>query len=197
MAIILPPTVVEYGPISGFGTLARPVFAVLLMSGLAACGGSGGGGVTADMLTFANQNPVLGSGGGGNGAPATTTKDANFADILNDVRRDDGAGNVRFNGRLNRAAQGHADDMLDNNYFSHTGLDGSSVEDRIRAQGYDPVAFGENIAGRQQSDEEVLRAWRDSPAHNRLLLARSVDEFGLGVAGRGADTRWVLVMAAD
>lgn len=163
---------------------------------LAGCGGSGV--PDARMLTDLDQDAVMtGGGGGNNGRPSVTDQDAAFGRMLNNVRLSDGAGVVTFNRQLNRAAQRHADDMAENNYFSHVSRDGRTVVDRIRATGYNPVAFGENIAGGQQSDAEALRAWRNSAAHDRLLKSRAVDEFGLGVAGSGNRTRWVLVMAAD
>jgi uncharacterized protein YkwD len=43
---------------------------------------------------------------------------------------------LTLSSQLGQAVQGHADDMAINNYFDHTGLNGSSVSDRVRATGY-------------------------------------------------------------
>jgi len=55
---------------------------------------------------------------------------------------------LAMNARLIQAARSHSEEMLDNNYFGHDSLDGSSPWDRITAAGYDWYAVGENIAGR-------------------------------------------------
>lgn len=53
---------------------------------------------------------------------------------------------LAFNANLNSSARSHNDDMTAAHYFSHTGSDGSTSDDRIRATGYVPGADGENIA---------------------------------------------------
>ena len=162
---------------------------------LSACGGAGIGIVTipTNDLASAAISPFQSEAAG----PAITENDANFASMLNGMRLAVDLGPVRHDERLDRAAQAHAQDMVDQNYFSHTSLDGRTVPERIAAQGYDARGWGENIAGRQQSDREALDAWINSPTHNALLNADSLDDFALGVAGRGSDTRWVLLMASE
>jgi hypothetical protein len=55
---------------------------------------------------------------------------------------------LAMNAFLIQAAGSHSEEMLDNNYFGHESLDGSSPWDRITAAGYDWSMLGENIAGR-------------------------------------------------
>jgi len=55
---------------------------------------------------------------------------------------------LAMNALLIQAAGLHSGEMLDNNYFAHDSLDGSSPWDRITAAGYDWYTVGENIAGR-------------------------------------------------
>lgn len=167
---------------------------------LAGCSGGGGGANPAVSMNAAPSNVVTSgplTGTGARGAPEVSARDADFSGLLNGIRRQDGKGSVSFNAQLNRAAQGHADDMVVQGYFSHTSLDGRTVGDRIRATGYKPKTWGENIAQGYSTNAAVMDAWQNSPPHNRLLLLDTVDEFGLGVAGNGANSRWVLVMAAD
>lgn len=130
-------------------------------------------------------------------APSITDNDENFGRLMNNVRLQGGAGAVTHDQRLDQAAQAHAEDMATNNYFSHVSQDGRTALDRIRAAGYEPRAYGENIAGRQQSDQEVLTAWINSSRHNEILMAGTFEDFGLGVAGTGSMTRWVLLMGRD
>ncbi len=156
---------------------------------LSACmSGGGGSGATASM-----DAPGLPSG---TPAPPPTTG-GSFTSMLNGVRADSGAGPVSFDSRLGAAAQGHANDMLAHNYFSHTGRDGSSAGDRIRAAGYDWRTYGENIAKGQQSEAAVLEAWQNSSGHRRNNLNPNFEDFGLAKAGSGSNTYWVLVLATE
>ena len=53
---------------------------------------------------------------------------------------------VTWNDKLAKAAYDHSLDMKSNDYFSHTGLNGSSPGQRITAAGYVWKTYGENIA---------------------------------------------------
>ena len=130
-------------------------------------------------------------------APTTAPATTSFAGMLNGARAGTGAGAVTYDARLGQAAQVHADDMLANGYFSHTGLDGSSAGDRIRAAGYVPRAWGENIARGQQSEAEVFQAWEDSPGHRANNHNPNFEDFALSRAGSGSNLYWVLVFASE
>lgn len=119
--------------------------------------------------------------------------DASFAELINGVRASNGAGSVSYNAKLDQAAQGHADDMLANDYFSHTSIDGRTLSDRVNASGYKWKKVGENIGQGQTSEQEVLDGWVASPHHQANNIDPDFEEFGLGRAGTGLDTRWVLV----
>ncbi len=90
-----------------------------------------------------------------------------------------GCSDLRVDLRLAAAAQGHAEDMSENGYFSHTSRDGREFDDRIRAQGH-PSPGGENIAAGQETPEEVVAAWMDSPGHRRNILDCSFTSIGVG-----------------
>lgn len=49
-----------------------------------------------------------------------------------------------FDGSLTNAAQLHAEDMLQNNYFSHTGRNGSSPTDRAGEPAGENIAYNYN-----------------------------------------------------
>ena len=88
--------------------------------------------------------------------------------LTNDARRRDQPcssavnGSVRKNSALHRAAQSHSADMSDNNYFSHTGRDGSNFSQRARRAGYNGQPMGENIASGHANPTDVVRASMDS-----------------------------------
>ena len=97
----------------------------------------------------------------------------------NAARARNGCGALTSDRRLNVAAQGHSEDMAANDYFSHTGQDGSSFADRIRAAGH-PSPGGENIAQGQEDADEVVQAWMDSPGHRRNILDCAYTSIGVG-----------------
>src|SRR5258708_1337848 len=85
---------------------------------------------------------------------------------------------VDWNDQLENAAQAHATDMDQNNYFSHTSLDGSSAGDRIRKAGYNWMAYGENIAKGYTSEQAVMAAWVASEEHCVNIMNPAFRDFG-------------------
>ncbi len=90
---------------------------------------------------------------------------------------------VHWNSKLAKAALDHSVDMHNNNYFSHTGLDGSTPGDRIARAGYIWWTVGENIAKGYPSEEAVVQAWIDSPGHCKNIMNGEFREMGLGTSG--------------
>jgi uncharacterized protein YkwD len=81
-----------------------------------------------------------------------------------------------WNSKLESAAEAHSLDMSDHNFFSHTGSDGSDVAMRAQAQSYEWRAIGENIAAGQNTAEEVIEGWLESPGHCRNLMNENYTE---------------------
>lgn len=169
----------------------RNHLSVLAICLLAACSSSSGGGGETSTSTMNQPSsvPVV--------TPPSTPIDQSFAGMLNGVRSSNRAGAVTYDARLGRAAQGHANDMLANNFFSHTGSNGSSVGDRVTAQGYQWSTVGENIARGQPDEEAVLEAWVNSPGHQRNNVNPNFEDFALAKVGSGSRQYWVLVLAAE
>jgi uncharacterized protein YkwD len=94
-----------------------------------------------------------------------------------------------WNDELEVAAQNHAQDMSDKNYFSHDSKDGRSATDRVIAAGYTYKGFksfaaGENIAQGQMTIAEVMAGWLKSPGHCKNLLNPSFKEIGVAQFNR-------------
>lgn len=87
---------------------------------------------------------------------------------------------LEWNCDLQSAALHHAQDMSENDFFSHTGSDGSSAGDRATNVGYRWSLVGENIAAGQSSVADVMSAWLDSPGHCRNLMSPNYTQFGFG-----------------
>jgi uncharacterized protein YkwD len=90
---------------------------------------------------------------------------------------------VTWNDLLEKAALQHSADMNKNNYFSHTGLDGSSPGDRITRVGYNWRAYGENIAKGYTSEQAVMNGWLQSEGHCKNIMSSSVKEMGVARDG--------------
>ena len=58
---------------------------------------------------------------------------------------------------------------------------GVTLRQRVTTAGY-LTAVGENIAGGQQTLEQAIDGWLNSPGHRATLLSDKFVEFGLAVA---------------
>ena len=98
---------------------------------------------------------------------------------------------------LHEASQVHADDMAENDFFSHEGSDGSSFSQRIYATGYSGSPVGENIAAGDTDPEIVVQRWLDSDGHCRNLMSSSANQVGIGFSLGGQwGSFWVLKLAS-
>lgn len=100
--------------------------------------------------------------------------------IVNQERAAVGAAPYTWNAELALAAQRHAIDMVDNDYFSHDSLDGRNFVQRARDAGYDASPRGENIAYGTTSPEGVMELWMGSEGHRNNILSTSSNEIGVG-----------------
>ena len=196
-----------------------------LSASISACNGESGGTTTTPALMLASQGSIAGSVGdvtaaqiqaaaagpvdwsgqsgpfpstisGGDGFQANPNNDASFGTLINAVRTASGVAPVAYNAQLDAAAQAHSADMVANGYFSHTGLNGSTMASRAAAAGYTGTATGENIARGQTNENLVINGWISSPGHQSNNVNPISDEFGLGRAGTGSNTTWTLMFGA-
>lgn len=109
----------------------------------------------------------------------------------------DAAEPLEWNEQLGEAAAVHSRDMARSRRLSHVGSRGETLTDRIRATGYRPRAWGENVAAGQPDAGSVVASWLDSPGHCANIMNPDYSQFGAAVA-RGSDgvRYWTLVLAA-
>ncbi len=113
----------------------------------------------------------------------TTEEEAQeMLELVNEIRAARGIPLLRLNTKLNEAAFDHSDDMARNNYFSHTGMNGSTFSQRIRDTGYNGSPRGENIAAGNASVVNTFNQWLNSEGHLNNMLNRNSDEMGIGHA---------------
>lgn len=87
------------------------------------------------------------------------------------------------NTKLNKAALRHAIDMHTNDFFDHTGSDGTVVADRVTDSGYSWQTVGENIAWGYQDIHSVFAGWKDSPGHCRNMMNPHFKHMGIARMG--------------
>ena len=109
-------------------------------------------------------------------------------ELTNEHRAANGLAPLTLNQELNASAYGHSRDMAQQDFFSHTGSDGSSFSDRNREVGYVSNIGAENIAAGSSTPEDVVRLWINSPGHNANLLNPELIELGVGYFYLANDT---------
>lgn len=97
------------------------------------------------------------------------------------------APSLTWNSQLRNAAQTHANDMANNNFFSHTGSDGSDGARRIQNQGYNWLAWGENLVSGSQSTIQAVDRLVASPEHCVNIMNSQFTEMG-GACAQNSDS---------
>ncbi len=107
-------------------------------------------------------------------------------ELLNYQREIQGLCRLDWNDEMAEIARLHSQDMAVKSYFSHTGSDGSQVNERADQRGVrNWQAIGENIAynrGFENPVEFAVERWLKSPSHKQNLLNGQWKESGVGIA---------------
>lgn len=120
-------------------------------------------------------------------APTAQAQEADALAIINAHRQKKGCDPLTIQPQLQAAAELHASNMAKQNFFSHTGKDGSKFSRRIKGQGYDGRKIAENIAAGQATGGDVVAAWMSSSGHKRNILDCRFSETGLAMVHQADD----------
>jgi uncharacterized protein YkwD len=115
-------------------------------------------------------------------------REATFC-LVNQERARNNEPPLETNEQLQRSAQGHSEEMVSENYFSHISPAGEAPLQRIQATGYIPnqqvgYTIGENIAWGTLSlvtPQAIVEAWIASPEHLANILESKYRDTGIGV----------------
>lgn len=164
----------------------RAHFAVLAIALLlAGCG-------TTDVET--NTQPSFYTNLARTGQPVDA---AAAASIISDYRVARGLPAVTVDPALNKLAQEQANAMAKADNLSHE-VGGRSFSSRIKASGYDAAGAVENVGAGYQTLAEAFSGWRDSPSHNKNMLAPGMTRLGIATANAPKSkykVYWALVLA--
>jgi uncharacterized protein YkwD len=83
---------------------------------------------------------------------------------------------------LTRAARVHSRDMIAQDFFGHTGSDGSTPGERATRAGYRWSMVGENIASGARSARDAVAGWLASPEHCANIMTAGFRQMGVAFA---------------
>ncbi len=137
-------------------------------------------------LVYPNSNNnKTSSGNTSSGKNNTTTSELTqdeqeVFDLINAKRLANGLSALKIDDELQNVARIKAQDMVDNNYFSHTSPIYGSPFDMIKNFGISYKTAGENIAG-NSTNSGAVNAWMNSSGHKANILNSSFNYTGIGV----------------
>lgn len=138
---------------------------------------------TRQRVVTTDKNPVIVSS---NSAYSTFDLEKQAFNLLNSRRLEIGLVALEWNDDVARIARMHSENMAKYKFFSHTGLDGSMVNDRADLCGVSSwKAIGENIAynrGYEKPVEFAVERWMLSSAHRENILNKRWTDSAVGVA---------------
>jgi len=123
-------------------------------------------------------------------ASAQSASELEILSRTNQVRLERGLKPLQWDNAAYKAAQGHARDMLDRNYFAHESPEGTDVSARLQAAGATEVTVGENLATFENyADATIVKramdGWINSPGHRANLLFTSFTHLGVAIVRKG------------
>lgn len=153
--------------------------------------------LTTILFFSCKKNDIINDTNNGSNDPGTSNivynvNKATFLQLVNDVRSKGctcgstampATGNLVWSDQLAKAGYDHSVDMNSHDYFSHTGLDGSTPGQRITAAGYSWSSYGENIANGYTSEQIVMNAWLNSEGHCKNIMNAGFSDIGVGRDG--------------
>jgi uncharacterized protein YkwD len=107
------------------------------------------------------------------------------------------AGPVTMQADIREAARCHSLDMAVNDFFDHTGSDGSQFWQRMATAGYTGSALCEDIGAGYSSAAAVVAGWMASPGHCSCIMNGSANDIGIGYVYQSGSTwghYWTLDM---
>lgn len=121
---------------------------------------------------------------------AQTALELEVLQRTNQVRQERGLRPLQWDALAYKAALGHAQDMLERNFFAHQNPDGLGAAERMRAAGVLEVMVGENLASFEgypdpEIPQRALAGWMNSPGHRANLLKPEFTHLGVALVRRG------------
>ena len=127
-----------------------------------------------------NSNSNQNSSGGIIATADLTSDEKEVFNLINTQRTNNGLAALKIDNEVQKVARIKAQDMVNNNYFSHTSPTYGSPFDMLKSFKVSYNSAGENIAG-NSSNSGAVNAWMNSPGHKANILNSSFNYTGIGV----------------
>lgn len=124
-----------------------------------------------------------GSSNTGSGSQTSSSMNSNEKEVfelINKQRTNNGLKELKVDEELQRVARIKAQDMVDNNYFSHTSPTYGSPFQMLNSFKISYKTAAENIAG-NSSNTGAVNSWMNSSGHKSNILNSSYNYTGIGV----------------
>ena len=115
-----------------------------------------------------------------NNGSSLTADEKEVFDLINAKRTAARLSALKVDAELQNVARAKAEDMVKNNYFSHTSPTYGSPFDMMKSFGVSYKTAGENIAG-NSSNTGAVNAWMNSEGHKANILNGSYNYTGVAV----------------
>jgi uncharacterized protein YkwD len=102
-------------------------------------------------------------------------------ELMNAKRTEAGLKPLTMDNTLIQVARYKSDNMIQNNFFSHTNPDGTKWTNWLQTIGYKYTTSGENIAYNTYDPVELFNQWWNSPGHRANMMNASYTKVGIGV----------------
>ena len=146
------------------------------------------GAVNKQYVKAIYPNSTGGNLGGSSSGGGTTTDNTNkltsdeleVFNLINAQRTKNGLSALKIDLEVQNVARIKAQDMVNNNYFSHNSPTYGSPFDMLKSFKVSYKTAGENIAG-NSSNSAAVTAWMNSSGHKANILNGNFNYTGIGV----------------
>ena len=119
-------------------------------------------------------------GSGTSNTTSLSSDEKEVFDLINKQRTNNGLAALKMDSETLNVARIKAQDMVDNNYFSHNSPIYGSPFQMLNSFKVTYKTAGENIAG-NSSNSGAVNAWMNSSGHKANILNSSFNYTGIGV----------------
>lgn len=130
--------------------------------------------------TTSSSTSTGNSGTSGTQTSSMNSDEKEVFDLINKQRTNNGLPALQNDSEVQRIARIKAQDMVNNNYFSHNSPTYGSPFDMMKSFKVSYKTAGENIAA-NSSNSSAVTAWMNSSGHKANILNSSFNYTGIGV----------------
>lgn len=131
-------------------------------------------------------------------SPSNLNYEEKVVQLVNAEREKNGLSALYLDRTISNVARAKSKDMADKNYFGHQSPTYGSAGEMLLKFGVTWSAWGENIASGQETPEEVVNGWMNSPSHRANILSPNFIFIGVGYTTNSAGKAyWTQMFTSD